>query len=206
MLKLFLGLGSLVILTCSTELKDDDLDIREMAQQIKALQTEVKDLKQRVKVYEKSAGRPRSKKYLLSDNLEMGPVAFSAYISNYQNGLAPHKTLTFDSAILNDGKGYNNHTGIFTTPVSGVYLVSFFIADRDVNQVFVQLTVDNTIVSTACAETIQNRHIDQGGNVVLVRLTKGQNMWVEVTTGNAHIESHTAYRFTSFSAVLLYEV
>jgi hypothetical protein len=81
------------------------------------------------------AEKRRSKKFLLSDNFENGPVAFSSYVTNYQSNVAEHKTIRFDSAVLNDGNAYNNHTGIFTCPVSGVYLVSFFIADRDVNQV-----------------------------------------------------------------------
>lgn len=71
----------------------------------------------------------------------MGPVAFSAYVSNYQSSLAPHKIVTFDGVILNEGSGYNNHTGVFTSPVSGVYLVSFFIADRDINQVIYSVKI-----------------------------------------------------------------
>ena len=60
-------------------------------------------------------------------------------------------------------------------------------------------------MSDATAEAINTLHIDQGGNVAILKLTKGQSMWVEVENHNGnHIESAEAYRFATFSAVKLY--
>ena len=57
-------------------------------------------------------------------------VAFSAYISgnfNAQTAVTTH-TFVYDSVLINEGNAYNNYTGIFTVPTTGVYAILWTIA------------------------------------------------------------------------------
>ena len=58
-------------------------------------------------------------------------IAFSAFLGHNILHAAPGHTIRCDQMILNDGNGYNSHTGIFTVRVTGVYLFTFSIAIRD---------------------------------------------------------------------------
>jgi hypothetical protein len=44
-------------------------------------------------------------------------------------GIGHH--IVFDKDIMNDGAGYNVYTGIFTAPVTGLYLFTFSVDDND---------------------------------------------------------------------------
>ncbi|XP_063413026.1 complement C1q subcomponent subunit C-like [Mytilus trossulus] len=47
-------------------------------------------------------------------------VAFSVTRTT-DTQLSPLQTLVFDKVYLNEGGGYNAHTGLFTAPVNGIY-------------------------------------------------------------------------------------
>ena len=47
-------------------------------------------------------------------------MVFSAWAS-YKKDIPSDRTFIFDQAMVNEGQGYNYHTGIFTCPVSGYY-------------------------------------------------------------------------------------
>ncbi|CAG2227876.1 unnamed protein product [Mytilus edulis] len=48
--------------------------------------------------------------------------AFYAYMSSSENNPGPHHTLIFNQVISNIGNGYNQFTGIFTAPSTGIYV------------------------------------------------------------------------------------
>uniref|UniRef100_A0A8W8J274 C1q domain-containing protein n=1 Tax=Magallana gigas TaxID=29159 RepID=A0A8W8J274_MAGGI len=54
-------------------------------------------------------------------------VAFYAYLSKSDGSLGLHHTLIFDTVITNVGSSYNHHDGVFTAPVSGVYVFNWNI-------------------------------------------------------------------------------
>ena len=54
-------------------------------------------------------------------------IAFTAYLDHDLNNLGTDQVLPFNKVLLNDGQGYNNYTGTFVAPVSGVYSFTYFI-------------------------------------------------------------------------------
>lgn len=57
----------------------------------------------------------------------------------------------------------------------------------------------------AIAEGVQNAHNDQGGNVVILKLSVGQRVYIQAYDSNdVHIDGGDTYRFSSFTGTLLY--
>lgn len=58
----------------------------------------------------------------LSEKVDSRQVSFSARLSKSVEDLAPWTTLIFQDIIINKGNAYSSQTGIFTAPLSGVYV------------------------------------------------------------------------------------
>lgn len=115
------------------------------------------------------------------------------------------ETIVFNKVYVNDGGSYDNQTGVFTAPYDGVYLLSYFIAEYNTGQIVTRLMLDGTNIADSVAESIQDRHNDQGGNLVILKLQMGQRVWLETfDTDNVHIDASAAYLYNTFSGFLLY--
>ncbi|VDI65097.1 Hypothetical predicted protein [Mytilus galloprovincialis] len=69
-------------------------------------------------------------------------VAFYAYLSK-SKAISPHHTLIFDHVETNVGQAYNQHSGAFTVPISGVYIFSYTVFPNGVGSyASVELTVN----------------------------------------------------------------
>ena len=62
----------------------------------------------------------------LSD--EKPPVAFSAYYSHDFTSLRKGSTFIYDTVLTNLGHGYNETTGVFTVPTSGLYAFTWTLS------------------------------------------------------------------------------
>ena len=56
-------------------------------------------------------------------------MAFSAYLDHTLSNIGNDQTIEFNKIILNEGGGYDQRTGVFTCPQSGLYLITFFIGN-----------------------------------------------------------------------------
>ncbi|KAK3588167.1 hypothetical protein CHS0354_012232 [Potamilus streckersoni] len=100
------------------------------------------------------------------------PVAFSTYVSKYVDNLGINQVIKYDGVLTNEGNAYNVHTGMFTCPQDGLYLVSFFVATVNNQTVWVQLMVDDINDSGAVAHSMHPGQDHQGGNVAILRLRR----------------------------------
>ena len=119
-----------------------------------------------------------------------GPV-----LSSTQSHMT-NRAVVFDRVLLNDGQGYNNYTGAFTAPLSGVYQFSFFFDSHTLS--FLQLVVDgvNQVDAIANRHTVsqegQQAH-SMGGNTCIVRLNHGEAVMVRAAAiPNAEVASASA--------------
>ncbi|KAK3606651.1 hypothetical protein CHS0354_035645 [Potamilus streckersoni] len=132
------------------------------------------------------------------------PVAFSTYISKYVDHLGINQVIKYDGVLTNEGNAYNVHSGMFTCPQDGLYLISFFVATISNQAVFVQLMVDDINDSGAVAYSMHPGQNDQGGNVALLRLRRGQSVWIQTHfRSESSLASTTEFRYATFSGVLL---
>ncbi|XP_033741446.1 uncharacterized protein LOC117328158 [Pecten maximus] len=129
--------------------------------------------------------------------------AFSAQTSQHDVSLVTHQTVLFQHVILNEGSVYDNLTGVFTCPESGVYHFSVTIMVFFNEQVETELVVNGNQVMVNYAAG--NQRYNQGTNSVLVRLDFGDRVWVRIynnpsihTDGAIRIHGYGWSTFTGF--------
>ncbi|KAL3831363.1 hypothetical protein ACJMK2_023116 [Sinanodonta woodiana] len=132
------------------------------------------------------------------------PIAFSTYITDYVYHLGINQVIKYNGVLTNEGSAYNSHTGIFTCPQGGLYLISFFANSMNGHPVWVQLMVDDINVSDAVGYSLRDNQDNQGGNVAILRLRAGQLVWTSI---HYHSDSTLAgtreFRHVTFSGVRL---
>ena len=133
-------------------------------------------------------------------------VAFSAYLDHILGHVSAGHTIKCNRILTNRGHAYNEHTGQFTVPITGIYLLTFHFANKlNTGYLQVRLVVDDRPVVDGGADSIQFDHWSMGGNTVVVSLKTGETVWLEIVgdTGG-EVESTNTERFTTFSGVLLF--
>lgn len=130
-------------------------------------------------------------------------IAFSAYLSACRHyGTRQH--IKFDKVLLNDGDAYEAAKGVFRPKVSGVYMFTYVIAQRNQREIRANLVYDGTVINGAVAEGRHRYHDVQGTNTAIIHVTQNKPVWVEVSSAG-YLEGNAGkYRFTTFSGYLLY--
>lgn len=181
----------------------DETQISALAEKISQLELNLNIQRSRSDALEKRvAFHDRSKRQTVD-----GPVAFTAYLSHWENDLAIGQPVAFDTALTNEGGFYNTKTGKFTVPLSGIYMFSFMIETKHATDTAVRLLIDGRNTLDAVVEPRHTEQNLQGGNIGVFKLTKGSNVWVEnYNRQHQVLEGDDNYRFSTFSGVLLYEI
>ncbi|XP_047205156.1 EMILIN-2 [Girardinichthys multiradiatus] len=122
--------------------------------------------------------------------------------------------IRFNKVLVNDGGHYDPHTGIFTTPTDGRYLVTAMLAAQRGEKVEAVLSVSNNSIqmldsagfSSEAAEPLSQEQCSCSGSTSLslvVSMKQGDRMGLVLTAGKLAI-SDSPQIVSSFSAVLLY--
>ncbi|XP_043926155.1 complement C1q tumor necrosis factor-related protein 3 [Protopterus annectens] len=128
-------------------------------------------------------------------------VAFMASLATHFTN--QNSGIIFSSVETNSGSFFDVMTGRFGAPVAGVYFFTFsMLKHEDVEEVFVYLMHNgNTIISMHSAGVRGKQ--DSGGNSAVLKLVKGDEVWLRMGTGALHGDH---YRYCTFSGFLLFEV
>ncbi|CAN9502672.1 unnamed protein product [Ophioblennius macclurei] len=115
--------------------------------------------------------------------------------------------IRFNKILLNDGEHYNPHTGIFTVPTDGRYLISGLLTAQQGDHVDAILSVSNRSVQRLRSAAVPaGPRCGCGGGVsfsLVLPLRKGEQVGLVRTGG--HVATTEAREILStFSAVLLY--
>ena len=117
-----------------------------------------------------------------------------------------HHTIVFDSVQTNVGNAYNNFSGAFTAPVSGVYYFTWSIANLCHSYVSTVLVVNNAEVNAISTDGYDVCDEKVSTGQVVVELEAGQIVFIRThstKTIKGAIKSNVYVR-SSFSGFLLF--
>ncbi|XP_056221012.1 EMILIN-2 [Seriola aureovittata] len=123
--------------------------------------------------------------------------------------------ILFNEVLVNDGGHYDPHTGIFTAPTNGRYLVSAVLAAHRGEKVEAVLSVSNRSIQrldstgflsgAAAAASHEQCNCSSSTSLSLVlSLKRGDRAGLVMTAGKLAISASSSEILSSFSAVLLY--
>ncbi|XP_045206773.2 complement C1q-like protein 2 [Mercenaria mercenaria] len=128
-------------------------------------------------------------------------IAFTAGLTHTFSHAGAHQNIVFDHVETNTGNGYNPHNGVFTAPVSGLYLFYTSVLADNNREVWCQVVVNGKNKGSAYARGTDGRH-DQGSQAIIVQLQQGDDVAVQnVAADDAIYGSDGIY--STFSGFLL---
>ncbi|MCJ8731746.1 hypothetical protein PDJAM_G00202910 [Pangasius djambal] len=167
-----------------------------------------------VKGYASAPGFSPSSPVSVTAHILSGPMSVSVPVS-FSAGLTlfPFSEevgiIRFNRVLLNDGGHYDPHTGVFTVPTNGRYLLSVVIMAQKGERVEAVLSVANRSIQkldTAGAESVASTGCLCGGSAsasLVLDLRQGQRVGVVKTSGTLAISASSEV-LSTFSGVLLY--
>jgi hypothetical protein len=125
-------------------------------------------------------------------------IAFTAGVTSY-NSTWNSGTLVFPVVIHNIGDGYNRHTGVFTAPTEGHYVFFVTVVEYDKQHLYVDIVLNGS--SKVRAYGHSNAAYQTGANMVVLKLQRGDTVWVRLASGKGYW-THSV-PLTTFSGFLL---
>ncbi|XP_052086908.1 complement C1q tumor necrosis factor-related protein 2-like isoform X3 [Mytilus californianus] len=122
----------------------------------------------------------RNKSYGCKGNTPEHPTAFTA-LSTFSSGL-PNGPIPFDKVIANVGNSYNQSTGKFTAPVSGLYSISVSIMGLHGNSIHVNIRKNGQ--ELARLWTHGGGRGEVASHTLNLQLKHGDQMWASGTPGH----------------------
>lgn len=89
-----------------------------------------------------------------------------------------HHTIIFDIAITNENNGYHPYSGVFTVPVSGVYVFTFSIRVDCRSQGAFEIVKNAAVVGVVNAELHLTCIQDHIGATIVINASKGDDVYV----------------------------
>lgn len=161
------------------------------------------DLEQKLATSRPNSNRRDKRVMKYRQRREPEVVAFTAYLSHRIDHMGVGHRIVYDEVITNEGAGYNVYTGIFTAPLTGLYLFTYSANSHYVRSML-ELVVDGHNVVDIIIDPVSNRET-MSSNTAIIRVTKGQSVGVqEYYISDGSIFSDNIGRYCTFSGVLLY--
>jgi len=110
-------------------------------------------------------------------------VCFDAYRTKAYDG-GGEENLTFQACAVNTGGGMDADTGIFTTPIGGLYMFVFHVATHDNKKALLSIRLNGEEVASVFDQNHKDNHKNSmAGTNILLSLKKGDEVVVYAYTG-----------------------
>ncbi|XP_022310624.2 complement C1q tumor necrosis factor-related protein 2-like [Crassostrea virginica] len=128
-------------------------------------------------------------------------VVFHVTLSKNLYNLARLGRVVFEAVDLNEGKGYDPSTGIFTVPAPGVYVFDWTTLNQVGKYALTSLVVNGTYRSQVYCDGNVNTHLSCS-KMTILKLKQGDQVWIGIF-GGTHGNSYMVKNYTSFSGFKL---
>lgn len=133
-------------------------------------------------------------------------IAFYAYLSNRVRNPGLHQTLIFRTVITNVGGFYNRHSGVFTAPVSGVYVFNWNIYSCFRGDITSELMVNSSRKGGRRSDSRVTNEDHSSSGCIVVNIKEGDVVFIRIHpkhTLKGGIISYPGLYESSFSGWLL---
>ena len=131
--------------------------------------------------------------------LEKNVVAFDVRLKGDVTNLATNERVVFATVDLNEGKGYDPSTGIFTAPASGVYVFDWTTLHHLTKYAYTSVIVNGKQKSWSHCHDVSSKTFLPCSKMTVVKLKQGDKVWIGVFSGQANMY----HKYTSFSGYKL---
>ncbi|XP_060591223.1 complement C1q tumor necrosis factor-related protein 3-like [Ruditapes philippinarum] len=133
-------------------------------------------------------------------------VAFTAGVSSQNlNNLGDHQTIIFDNVITNIGNAYHPHTGIFTVPVKGAYVITLTMTVEPDQVQWLDLVVDGFVINFISAGQGSIHNYASTTKQWILDLVTGSEVWVWKTADLSEHRDLHGHMNTIISCFLLFQ-
>lgn len=148
----------------------------------------------------------KQKRNLVNRSYSDHATAFYAYLSKRVKSPCVHQTLIFDTVITNVGGSYNRHDGVFTAPVTGVYVFNWNIYSSFKGDITSELMVNSVRKGGQRSDSRVTNEDHSSSGCVVVSIRRGDVVFIRIHpthTLNGGIISYPGVYESSFSGWLL---
>ncbi|KAK7098899.1 cerebellin-3-like [Littorina saxatilis] len=124
-------------------------------------------------------------------------VLFTAHMSKGPVTVGDSSPIRFDAVVINVGGGYNPATGVFTAPVSGVYVVYAQLMIHS-NLLSISWVLDKSGTVLCMNRLEQASTYDTSSCLATTRLHKGEQVFVGRHSGDQTLEGASWCSFSGF--------
>ena len=111
-------------------------------------------------------------------------VAFHAKTLPHQGHLQINQSFLFHDVTQNVGNAYDSNTGIFTCPISGLYLFSMTILSNPNRIVETELVLDGRSIMRVYSASDGSAY-NSGTNTVIQSLKQGDKIWARIVNSSS---------------------
>ncbi|XP_052074075.1 collagen alpha-1(X) chain-like [Mytilus californianus] len=129
-------------------------------------------------------------------------VAFSTQLTKHLAGLGHHSAVIFDKVILDTTSSYNTGDGVFTVPMTGIYVFTWTASVGNGNWETTELVVNGTPYAYTLVDAGTGGDYGSGTQTVVLKVNQSDH--VLIRTGNTGDGIVDGNKYDTFSGWILF--
>jgi hypothetical protein len=113
------------------------------------------------------------------------------------------RKLTFPHVITNEGNGYNPNDSVFTAPVGGLFVFYSSLESYGQEPFGCDIVLNGNAKVQVYTYANNNLGTQSASNMAILRLQKGDRIWMKVATAN-RVNGNPTYSISTFTGYLIH--